>query len=75
MQWNLSLSPDEKEQDDWLHNPDPKRDHKIDSDGNVFTGRGISNVGCLVILALGLLALLWVHFRLMSAGIGILRLT
>ncbi|KAJ7786147.1 glycoside hydrolase family 16 protein, partial [Mycena metata] len=62
----FSLSPDpaawgaditNPEPDDFLHNPDPKRDHKTDSDANVFTMRGLSNLGCLLVLALGIMTL------------------
>ncbi|KAL4078027.1 glycoside hydrolase family 16 protein [Scleroderma citrinum] len=39
------------EPDDYLHNPDPKRDLKSDKGGHIFTARGIANLGCLFILA------------------------
>ena len=48
------------ESDDDLHNPDPKRDRKTDCGGIILTRRGIANLGCLAILALGLLMLLYV---------------
>ncbi|KAI0063315.1 glycoside hydrolase family 16 protein [Artomyces pyxidatus] len=38
------------EPDDFLHNPDPKRDLRFDGGGNIFTARGIGNLGCLFIL-------------------------
>ncbi|KAJ7169728.1 beta-glucan synthesis-associated [Mycena filopes] len=62
----FSLSPDpaawgadihNPEPDDFLHNPDPKRDRHIDANGNVFTLRGLSNLGCLFILGVGLITL------------------
>ena len=52
----LLLFPEDVEKDDWLHNPDPN-----DKDGNsccdVFTKRGIVNMGGLVLMAGGILAL------------------
>jgi len=62
----FSLSPDpaawgadvnHQEPDDFLHNPDPKRDRKTDSDHQVFTLRGAGNLGCLLILGVGLMTL------------------
>jgi len=46
------------EADDYLHNPDPRRDRNNDVGGGVFTVRGAGNLGCLTILGLGFLALL-----------------
>jgi hypothetical protein len=51
----LLLFPEDVEKDDWLHNPDPNEKNERDCD--VFTKRGIVNVGALVILTLGLLVL------------------
>ncbi|WWC70539.1 uncharacterized protein I206_104490 [Kwoniella pini CBS 10737] len=46
------------EEDDWLHNPDPRRDGKISHDrGSLFTVRGATNIGCLALLAIGIIAL------------------
>ncbi|KAF9056532.1 hypothetical protein BJ165DRAFT_531260 [Panaeolus papilionaceus] len=56
--WGANLSPDFEEPDDYLHNPDPRRDRKNDRHRNVFTYRGITNLGCLIILCVGLVALL-----------------
>ncbi|KAF8686382.1 Glycoside hydrolase family 16 protein [Rhizoctonia solani] len=64
-----SLSPDParwdshmlNEPDDELHRPDPRRDRKLDSAGTLFTARGIVNLGCLIILALGLISLFAVY--------------
>ncbi|KAF7306776.1 Beta-glucan synthesis-associated protein [Mycena indigotica] len=62
----FSLSPDpaawgadinHSEPDDFLHNPDPRRDRKNDRDHDVFTLRGVSNLGCLLILGVGLVTL------------------
>ena len=47
------------EPDDLLHNPDPKRDRHYDSGGHIFTSRGIANLGCLFILAAGMMMLLF----------------
>nr|GAT47829.1 predicted protein [Mycena chlorophos] len=52
--WGADLSRDEP--DDVLHNPDSRRNGK-DTDHNVFTFRGISNLGCLFILGVGLVTL------------------
>lgn len=61
--WGADLSPNIREPDDFLHNPDPKRDRKNDQGGTVFTYRGLMNLGCLLLLALGIFALLYViHF-------------
>ncbi|KIM41990.1 glycoside hydrolase family 16 protein [Hebeloma cylindrosporum] len=57
--WGLPLDINTKEQDDYLHNPDPLRDRKVDKGGNIFTSRGIANLGCLFILCAGCLMLLW----------------
>ena len=48
------------EPDDFLHNPDPKRDRNNDKGGTIFTARGFSNIGFLVLLALGICMLLYV---------------
>ncbi|OCH96052.1 glycoside hydrolase family 16 protein [Obba rivulosa] len=55
--WGADLSPDHPEQDDYLHNPDPRRDRKNDKGGHIFTYRGITNLGCLLILAVGMVTL------------------
>ena len=52
--WGGDLSPDFPEPDDELHNPDPRRDHNSDKEGTVFTSRGITNLGCLIILFSGI---------------------
>jgi hypothetical protein len=51
----LLLFPEDVEKDDWLHNPDPNEKEQRDCD--IFTKRGMVNIGGLVILSLGLLAL------------------
>ncbi|WWC98971.1 hypothetical protein V866_005865 [Kwoniella sp. B9012] len=45
------------EADDYLHNPDVDEWGAMDDRGNVFTVRGAANVGCLVILMIGIIAL------------------
>ncbi|KAI0788513.1 beta-glucan synthesis-associated [Abortiporus biennis] len=55
--WGANLSPDFPEHDDYLHNPDPRRDMKQDHSSELFTYRGLSNLGCLVVLLVGILAL------------------
>lgn len=50
--WGAALSNDVHEYDDYLHNPD-----KEDSSGTIFTLRGLANLGCLAILAIGLVML------------------
>ena len=51
--WNI----DKPEPDDDLHRPDPRRDMLNDS-GSMFTLRGIANLGCLVLILLGIVTLL-----------------
>jgi beta-glucanase (GH16 family) len=51
MSWGANLSPRHAEPDDWLHNPDPRRDRLNDKGGNIFTYRGLTNLGCLILLA------------------------
>ncbi|KIJ68201.1 glycoside hydrolase family 16 protein [Hydnomerulius pinastri MD-312] len=55
--WGADLLPGTPEPDDFLHNPDPRRDRKNDLGGSVLTYRGLTNLGCLVFLAVGLVAL------------------
>jgi beta-glucan synthesis-associated protein KRE6 len=51
----LLLFPEDIEKDDYLHNPDPSG--KEDRDCDVFTRRGITNVGGLALITIGLLVL------------------
>lgn len=46
--WGADTSPNYVEADDFLHNPDPRRDRVFDLGGSVFTRRGFANLGCLV---------------------------
>ncbi|KAH9982345.1 beta-glucan synthesis-associated [Lactifluus volemus] len=55
--WGSDLSPNNTEPDDYLHNPDPRRDREYDRGGNIFTCRGLSNLGCLALLITALIAL------------------
>lgn len=50
----LLLFPEDVEKDDYLHNPDP---NEKDTDCDLCNKRGIINVGGLVLLTLGILAL------------------
>jgi len=65
--WGSNISPDQPEPDDDLHNPDPRRDRKNDAGGSVFTYRGLANVGCLTLLLLGLVTLLYVFSLIFGA--------
>lgn len=51
----LLLFPEDVEKDDYLHNPDPNEKEKRDCD--IFTRRGIVNVGGLALLTLGIVFL------------------
>ncbi|KAH9942349.1 glycoside hydrolase family 16 protein [Epithele typhae] len=46
------------EADDKLHNPDPRRDYKTDKGGIIITARGCTNLGCIFILATGIVPLM-----------------
>ncbi|KIP11409.1 glycoside hydrolase family 16 protein [Phlebiopsis gigantea 11061_1 CR5-6] len=56
-EWGANLSVDYSEPDDFIHNPDPRRDRKNDQGGDIFTYRGLTNLGCLAVLVTGLVAL------------------
>ncbi|KAG2008507.1 beta-glucan synthesis-associated protein KRE6 [Coprinopsis cinerea AmutBmut pab1-1] len=58
-QWGTPLLMDVREPDDELHNPDPKQDSSK-TEWSSFSYRGMSNLGCLSILIVGMLVLLWV---------------
>lgn len=51
----LLLFPEDVEKDDWLHNPDPHEKEKRECD--IFTKRGLVNVGGLAFITLGVLVL------------------
>ncbi|KAG8710187.1 hypothetical protein FRC09_000253, partial [Ceratobasidium sp. 395] len=43
--WGLNLLANVPEPDDYLHNPDPRRDRKNDADSSMLTRRGFANLG------------------------------
>jgi len=51
----LLLFPEDVEKDDWLHNPDPNDKDREKCD--IFTQRGMVNVGGLALITLGVLVL------------------
>ena len=51
------------EDDDALHFPDPRRDYRKDMGGSICTKRGLTNLGCVVLLGVALLGLLLVFSR------------
>jgi hypothetical protein len=55
--WGYDVSPKSLDDDDWLHEPD----QNIDAAGTIWNARGISSIGCLAILAVGLTGLLCVY--------------
>ena len=55
--WGAELSLDYVEDDDELHRPAVGKS-RIERDGNYMSARGVANLGCTIILILGLLALL-----------------
>lgn len=57
--WGGDLSLNHAEADDYLHNPDPKRDRASDGGGHIFTARGLANLGCLATLAMAVITLLY----------------
>ncbi|KAF5389561.1 hypothetical protein D9757_004144 [Collybiopsis confluens] len=55
--WGAAVGPNVRESDDYLHNPDPRRDRKNDKGGTFLTARGFANLGCLALLLLCLVGL------------------
>ncbi|KAI0053742.1 glycoside hydrolase family 16 protein [Auriscalpium vulgare] len=55
--WGLNVSPEFLEADDDMHNPDERKGKDLYHHGDVFTVRGITNVGCLLVLCVGIVAL------------------
>ncbi|KZP14596.1 hypothetical protein FIBSPDRAFT_104309 [Athelia psychrophila] len=45
--WGADVRAGHAKEDAILHNPDPRRDRAQGKTGNIFTGRGISNLGFL----------------------------
>jgi beta-glucan synthesis-associated protein KRE6 len=74
-EWGANLSTDVTEQDDYIHNPDPRRDRAYDRGGDIFTYRGLTNLGCLILLVICILALLYVLFVLRGRSLLILCYT
>ncbi|TRM66405.1 beta-glucan synthesis-associated protein [Schizophyllum amplum] len=78
MMWGASnLSRDVQEPDDYLHNPDPRRDRRRDRGGTIFTARGFYNLGFLFLLVLGMMGLfagypmaMWLTSSLQSSNGG-----
>ena len=58
--WGADVRAGQPEEDDVLHNPDPRRDRSQDKGGNIFTGRGLGNLGCLFVLVAAIVTLLYV---------------
>ena len=77
LQFSLSADPsswnvDRPEPDDELHRPDPRRDVLNDS-GAVFTLRGLVNLGCVILLLVGLITLLYVSALFFRDGQSLMR--
>lgn len=51
--WGYDVSPNSIEEDDWLHKPDKN----VNRTGHIFTGRGCTTIGFMLLLALGLVGL------------------
>jgi hypothetical protein len=54
----LLLFPEDVEKDDYLHNPDP---NDSDRDCEICNSRGLANIGGLVLLTVGIVALFIVY--------------
>ncbi|PBK95638.1 beta-glucan synthesis-associated [Armillaria gallica] len=55
-QWGSDLSPDLIEPDDDIHTPKERSD-EVEIGGHVISIRGVTNLGCLIMLCAGILAL------------------
>ncbi|KAE9409963.1 glycoside hydrolase family 16 protein [Gymnopus androsaceus JB14] len=55
--WGSNVSENYRESDDFLHSPDVRKGKIVDHVGSIFTGRGLSNLGFLLLLCGGILAL------------------
>ncbi|RPD66978.1 glycoside hydrolase family 16 protein [Lentinus tigrinus ALCF2SS1-6] len=53
----MQISPEYKEEDDDLHKPDSTPTTEVDHGGELFSWRGVTNVGTLLVLIAGLLTL------------------
>ena len=58
--WGSDLAPDQTEPDDVVHNPTFKDGRYIEDPNFAVSRRGLANIGCLGLLLIGLLALLYV---------------
>jgi beta-glucan synthesis-associated protein KRE6 len=67
----LLLYPEDVEKDDWLHNPDPNEPDREKCD--IFTKRGLVNVGGLALITLGILAL-FVGYPVMYVALCVCRI-
>jgi hypothetical protein len=61
--WGYDTSPESIEEDDWLHKPDKN----IDNTGSIFTGRGFTTIGFMLLLMLGLVGLLYVKCHALAS--------
>jgi hypothetical protein len=64
--WGYDVSPKSIEEDDWLHKPDKN----LDNTGSVFTGRGFTTIGFMLLLMLGLVGLLYVRCHALHPTLG-----
>ncbi|KZP22000.1 glycoside hydrolase family 16 protein [Athelia psychrophila] len=55
--WGVNVGVGDAEEDDNLHNPDPRQGRHQINTGSIFTGRGLSNLGCLFVLVAAVLTL------------------
>lgn len=56
--WGSNISPEFSEPDDDLHNPDEGQNARsVYRDGHLLSWRGLANMGCLVLMCLGILML------------------
>lgn len=55
--WGTAVSPNFAEPDDALHEVTGPRDKSVNQRGNIFTVRGLTNLGCIVLLGVCLIAL------------------
>lgn len=63
--WGYDVSPNSIEEDDWLHKPDKN----VNRTGHIFTGRGCTTIGFMLLLALGLVGLLYVVATLIRSRV------
>ncbi|GJE84331.1 glycoside hydrolase family 16 protein [Phanerochaete sordida] len=56
--WGADVTKEFKEEDDAMHEPGPPRKGKADRDPHIFSMRGIMNLGALLLVCIGVVALL-----------------